>query len=142
MEHLKRGLMRHGMLLFIFGLLIGFVVPQFTNPRMGLTAHLEGVMNGTFLIALGAAWGEVHLATRTKVIAYWTALYGTYANWAATTLAAIFGTGTLSPQTAPGRVALPWQETLVTVMLMSCGVAILTACVLSFWGLRAKAKTG
>lgn len=140
MEDMKRGLMRHGMLLFIFGLLVGFVVPQFTNPRMGLTAHLEGVMNGTFLIALGAVWAEVHLAAHTKLIAYWAALYGAYANWGATTLAAIFGTGALSPQTAPGRVALPWQETLVAVMLMSCGVAILAACVLSFWGLCAKAQ--
>jgi hypothetical protein len=26
------------------------------HPRMALAAHLEGLMNGTFLIALGAVW--------------------------------------------------------------------------------------
>jgi len=38
------------------GLLTGFVETKFLNPRMGLAAHLEGVMNGTFLVALGAVW--------------------------------------------------------------------------------------
>jgi hydroxylaminobenzene mutase len=55
---------------------------------MGLDANLEGVMNGTFLVALGAIWSEVRLPPSAKSIAYWTALYGTYANWLVTTLAA------------------------------------------------------
>jgi hydroxylaminobenzene mutase len=46
---------------------------------MGLAAHLEGVMNGTFLIALGAIWSRVHLSSKQMFIAYWTALYGTLA---------------------------------------------------------------
>jgi hydroxylaminobenzene mutase len=36
------------MFLFLLGLLTGFVEHRFTNMRMGLAAHLEGVMNGTF----------------------------------------------------------------------------------------------
>jgi hypothetical protein len=40
-------------------------------------------MNGTFLVALGAAWPEVRLSMRAKAVAYWGALYATYANWAA-----------------------------------------------------------
>jgi hydroxylaminobenzene mutase len=45
-----------GMLLFLFGLVTGLLEQRLTNMRMGLSAHLEGVMNGTFLIALGAIW--------------------------------------------------------------------------------------
>ena len=70
------------MFLFLLGLLTGFVEQKFNNPRMGLAAHLEGVMNGIFLVALGAVWTEVRLSPRLKVAAYWSALYGTYANWA------------------------------------------------------------
>jgi len=81
------------MFLFLLGLLTGFVETKFTNHRMGLAAHLEGVMNGTFLLALGAAWSEVRLSGVLKAVAYWSALYGTYANWLVTTLAAVFGTG-------------------------------------------------
>jgi hydroxylaminobenzene mutase len=58
-EDSKRRLIWHGMFLFLLGLLTGFDEQQFNNPRMGLAAHLEGVMNGTFLIALGAVWTEV-----------------------------------------------------------------------------------
>jgi hydroxylaminobenzene mutase len=51
MEDTKRRLLWHGMFLFLLGLLTGFVEQKFNNPRMGLAAHLEGVMNGTFLVA-------------------------------------------------------------------------------------------
>jgi hypothetical protein len=44
-------------------------------------------MNGIFLLALGAVWSEVRLASTAKMFAYWAALYGTYVNWLATTLA-------------------------------------------------------
>jgi hydroxylaminobenzene mutase len=61
-------------------------------------------------------------------------------NWVFTTLAAIFGTGALSPITAPGRIAQPWQETLVTAGLMSVGIVIVISTVLILWGLRAKSS--
>jgi hydroxylaminobenzene mutase len=132
----KRQLLWHGMFLFLLGLLVGFFVQQFANPRMGLAAHLEGVMNGTFLIALGSVWAEVRLSPRMKTAAYWGALYGTYVNWAAVTFAAIYGTGALSPILAPGRSALPWQEMVVTVGLTSVGIVIVASSVLVLWGLR------
>jgi hydroxylaminobenzene mutase len=56
----------------------------------------------------------VRLSSRPKAAAYWSALYGTYGNWTVTILAAIFGTGALSPITAAGRSAQPWQESIVT----------------------------
>lgn len=136
MEETKRRLLWHGMFLFLLGLLTGFVEQNFNNPRMGLAAHLEGVMNGTFLVALGAIWTEVRLSARLKGAAYWSALYGTYANWAVTTLAAIFGTAALSPITAAGRTGQPWQEALVTVGFMSVGIVIVACSILVLSGLR------
>jgi (hydroxyamino)benzene mutase len=136
MEDTKRRLLWHGMFLFLLGLFTGFVEQEFTNPRMGLAAHLEGVTNGIFLIALGAVWTEVSLSQRLKVAAYWSALYGTYANWAVTTLAAIFGTAALSPITAAGHSAQPWQESVVTFGFMSVGIVIIAFPILVLWGLR------
>lgn len=140
MDGSNRRLMWHGMLLFLIGLLTGFAEQHFANIRMGLAAHLEGVMNGTFLLALGAAWNEVRLSPATKSIAYWTALYGTYANWIMTTLAAILGTAALSPITAAGHHGLPWQESLVTIGFLSVGIAIVLSSVLTLWGFRAGRK--
>jgi (hydroxyamino)benzene mutase len=138
MESGNRRLMWHGMFLFLLGLVTGFVEQRFTNMRMGLAAHLEGVMNGIFLVALGAIWTEVRLSPTAKAIAYGTALYCTYVNWLVTTLAAVFGTAALSPITAAGHSGQPWQEGLVTAGLLSVGVVIVVASVLVLWGLRAK----
>jgi hydroxylaminobenzene mutase len=139
MDNCKRCLLWHGMFLFLLGLLTGLVEQEFANTRMGLAAHLEGVMNGTFLVALGAAWTEVKLSPRLKTAAYWSALYGTYVNWLMTTLAAIFGTAAMSPVTAAGRSAAPWQETVVTVGFLSVGIVIIAASILVLWGLRKNA---
>lgn len=140
MQEVKRRLIWHGMFLFLLGLFIGLVETEFANIRMGLAAHLEGVMNGIFLVALGAAWQEVRLSQKLSIAASWTALYGTYANWAVTTLAAVFGTGALSPISAAGHTALPWQESLVTFGFITVGLSIIAATVLILWGLRAMAS--
>jgi (hydroxyamino)benzene mutase len=139
MDEAKRSVLWHGMFLFLLGLLTGFLELHFKNPRMGLAAHLEGVMNGTFLLALGAVWLEVKLSPRWKTAAYWGALYGTYANWAATTLAAALGTGALSPITGAGHSAPAWQESLVTLGYLSVGLATVATSVLLLFGLRRRA---
>ncbi len=136
MEDSRRRLLWHGFFLFQLGLVTGLVEQKFTNPRMGLAAHLQGVLNGTFLIALGAVWTDVRLSLPAKAAAYWTALYGTYANWAVTVLAAILGTAALNPITAAGHSAVPWQEGVVTVGFISVGLAMLATATLCLFGLR------
>jgi (hydroxyamino)benzene mutase len=141
MQDTKRRLLWHGLFLFLLGLLTGFVEQKFTNPRMGLAAHLEGVMNGTFLVALGAAWSEVRLSPRLKAAAYWSALYGAYANWATTTLAAIFGSAALTPIAGAGHSAARWQEGVVTFGFMSVGIITVAFSILVLWGLRRAAMS-
>jgi len=136
MDDSRRRLIWHGAFLFLLGLLTGLLETKFANVRMGLAAHLEGVMNGTFLIAVGAIWPEVTLAARTKSVTWWLLLFGTYANWAFTSLAALLGTAALSPVTGTGHGGEPWQESLVTAGFMSVGVAIIAATVLLLIGLR------
>lgn len=140
MEGTDRRLMFHGMCLFVLGLITGFAEQHFANVRMGLAAHLEGVMNGIFLLALGAAWSQVKLPTGAAKIAFWTVLYGTYFNWMVTLLAAVFGTAALSPITGAGHSGLAWQESLVTAGFMSVGIAIVIGSVLVAWGLRRGAQ--
>jgi len=139
MKDANRRLMWHGILLFLLGLLTGLAEDHFTNVRMGLAAHLEGLMNGTFLLALGAVWNEVRLTPPKKLLAFWTALYGTYVNWLFTTVAAVLGTAALSPITAAGHSGQAWQENVVTIGFLTVGIAIITASGLVLWGLRARA---
>src|SRR5437763_207598 len=131
-----RRLMWHGMFLFVLGLLVGLAEAHLKNPRMGLAAHLEGVMNGTFLIALGAIWPRVQLSRKQTFVAYWTALYGTYVNLITTTFAAVVGANSLSPITGAGHSASDWHEAVVTAGFVSVGLAIIASSVLILWGLR------
>ena len=135
----RRRLLWHGMALFLIGLFTGLAEQHFANVRMALAAHLEGVMNGTFLIAVGAIWSELRLSSRANAVAYWALLGGTYGNWAVTTIAAILGTAALSPITGAGHGAAQWQEVLVTAGFVLIGLAIISASVLLLWGLRREA---
>ena len=131
----QRKLLAAGAILFLIGLLTGFVVPMFVNPRMGLASHLEGVMNGTFLIALGAAWSYILLSTLLETIAFWVILYGTYANWFFITLAAVLGTSEMTPIAGKGYNGAIWQEQLITLGLVSVGITMVLGCAIVVYGL-------
>jgi hydroxylaminobenzene mutase len=134
-----RGLMRHGMFLFMIGLVTGMNERRFQNMRMALSAHLEGVMNGIFLIALGGIWAHVELPPRVKKAARWSVLYGTYGNWLFTTLGAAMGTAAANPILSEGHHGKPWQERTAGAGFSSIAYSILVAVVLILWGLGRRA---
>lgn len=74
-----------------------------------------------------------------KVTAYWTALYGTYANWLVTSIAAAFGTAASSPITSAVHRGQPWQEGFVAMGFLTVAIAIIATSVLVLWGLRGTA---
>jgi len=88
---LSHKLVRYGITLFLLGLLTGFVIPVMRNPRMGLASHLEAVMNGMFLFLLGLLWHKLRLSVGALKWGYSLSLFGTYTNWVANLLAAIWG---------------------------------------------------
>lgn len=131
----QRQMLCAGAILFFLGLLSGFVIPLLLNPRMALASHLEGVMNGTFLIAMGAVWAHLALKELLEKITFWLLIYGTYANWLFVSLAAIFGTSYMTPIAGKGYVGAPWQEQLVNIGLGSVGVAMVVGCGIVVYGL-------
>lgn len=80
-----------GMILFLLGLLTGLSIMLFKNPRMGLAAHLEAILNGIFLVVAGIIWDEIKISASLKMFCLVSLLYGTYANWLFTLLSAIWG---------------------------------------------------
>lgn len=126
------------MLLFLLGLVTGFVIMAVKNPRMGLAAHLEGVMNGTFLVVAGFVWNELRLSAGLKKVALWTLLYGTFANWTFTLTAAIFGTSKMTPLSGAGYSGTDMQEMLVTAGLTSVGLTMVISLGIIVYGLRGK----
>jgi hydroxylaminobenzene mutase len=138
MVDMKRRILWHGIALFLIGLMTGLVESRFVNPRMGLAAHLEGVMNGTFLLVLGSIWQELRLPRRLETMLFRGVLYGSYANWAVTTLAAALGTVGMTPIASTVSRASAWQEVLITGGFVSVGIAMLASSCLILYGLRGR----
>jgi hypothetical protein len=86
-----------GMILFLLGLVAGVASPAFRNPRLGLSAHLEGVMNGMFLILIGLLWDRVRLTPARARIVFVLLLWAGYVNWLACVLGGAFGASRMTP---------------------------------------------
>ena len=129
-------LIQLGIILFLAGLLTGFVIPLLENPRVGLSSHLEGVMNGLLLVALGVIWPRLTLGRRALRLTFGLAVFGTVANWVGTLLAGIWGTGAMMPIAAAGQQGTPVQELIVAGLLLALSFAMVLAVALVIWGLR------
>lgn len=129
-------LLQLGVFLFLLGLLTGLTVSMLENPRMGLSSHLEALMNGMFLVLLGLLWPRLSLTRIPLTITFWLAVYGTFANWLATLLAAIWGAGASMPIAAGDQQGSAAQEILINFLLFSLTFAMIAAAVLVLWGLR------
>jgi hydroxylaminobenzene mutase len=129
-----------GILLFLLALLTGMIFPVLANPRMGLSAHLVGLLGGLFLVALGVIWAEKDLPPNLDAAAFYLVIFGAYGNLCTTFLAATFGTNRLTPLAGSGRLALNWQENIVTAGLVLSSVAMVSVCLLVLWGLHQRRK--
>lgn len=130
-------MVRYGVLLLFLGMLTGILVMHVKNPRMGLSAHLEGVMAGMMLILLGGAvWERLSLPRLLSAAAFWLAVYSAYATWSYTLLGAILGTSKMTPIAGKGFSAPAWQEALVGGLLVSEVLCILALFPILLYGMR------
>jgi hydroxylaminobenzene mutase len=67
---------------------------------------------------------------------YWLAIYGTFANWVATALAAIWGAGSMMAIASAGYEGTAFQESLIMALLFSLSLAMIGVVGLVLWGLR------
>lgn len=58
-DPLAQRIWQAGLGLFVFGLAFGFAIKALPNPRLALSAHLNAVQSGAFLIALGLLWPQL-----------------------------------------------------------------------------------
>ena len=123
-----------GFVLFLLALIIGLFVLNVVNPRMALSAHLSGVMNGMFLIILGLVWERLILSHNLLKLTYVLVLYGTFANVVAATIAAITGFGGMLPL-AGGKEGTGVTEVLISFLLITLALCMLSVCLMVLTGL-------
>jgi hydroxylaminobenzene mutase len=107
---------------------------------MGVSSHIEGVLNGIFLMVLGLIWHKITLSGKWLKITFWLALYGTFVNWFGILIAAIFNAGKMLGVMANGQEGSRFAEGIVTFSLVSLSAAMLFLCVTILVGLRRSMK--
>jgi len=132
----KERLIQTGMILFLLGLLVGFALPAFHNPRLGLSAHLEGVMNGMFLILVGLIWQQMNISARSRSVLFWLLIWGSYANYLACVLGAATGASRATPIAGAGFAAGKIEEAIVAGLFVSVGITMFIAVTMMVIGLR------
>jgi len=129
-----------GALLFLLGLLTGLMLAMMPsvadNPRGVLSGHVEGILNGMFLIIVGLMADQVRLSTRASAVCVGLLLYGTYVNWITTTIAGILGASQATPIAGAGHHAAPVVEQVVMVVSVTVGIAMILAVGMLLLGLR------
>jgi hydroxylaminobenzene mutase len=130
-------LLQAGAFLFLLALIAGLFVSRFAVPRLGLSVHLLGLMQGLFLLALGVIWPRLSLTPALSTAGCALAVYGCVAAWMANLLAAVWGAGnSMLPFAAGSARGSALQETLITVALRSAAISLIATIVLVLWGLR------
>jgi hydroxylaminobenzene mutase len=133
----ERRLLTHGFVLFLLALFTGLAAYGLTNPRMAVAAHVEGVVNGLFLMVLGLAWSRLGLSPGAEAWAYWAGVVGAYANWAIPLFSAAVGAS--QPRLAgAGFEAAPWAEALLRASPVAGVLAPILCTLFVLWGLRAR----
>jgi len=137
-----RGLIAHGAVMTLLGLLSGFT-PLFARaPGAALEAHTIGVLQGAMLFGLAAIWPALG-PTRTIVkVARYCVLVGFYANWVGAQLAGLWSARAMfsvHAATMPSGAAR-WMEATVAVLL-NLSLLVVAACLLILWALRPQPAT-
>lgn len=101
---------------------------------MGLSAHLEGIMNGMFLVILGIIWGKLLLSQKWLKATFWLTVYGSFANFLAVTIGAFTGAGKMMPL-AGGKEGNALIEGLISTLLISLTLAMILVCIIILFGL-------
>jgi hydroxylaminobenzene mutase len=130
-------LIQLGVALFLFSALVGFAVPYFAVPRLGLSVHTLSALSGVILIALGLLWPRLSLGVTASWIAFWLFVYSDLATLAAYVLAGVWGAGnSIIPLVAGSARGSALQETVIDVVLYSAAPPVLVSLALILWGLR------
>jgi (hydroxyamino)benzene mutase len=132
-----RRVVRAGALLLLLSVLLGFIVPRFALPRVAVSAHLVGLLQGLLLLTTGQLWGRLRLSPSLSSAASALGIGGAYGAWVANILAAGWGAGgELLRHAASGAHGTQAQELVLSVLLRGSGLAIAASWLFIVFGLR------
>jgi hydroxylaminobenzene mutase len=126
MDDISRAVCFAGLAMFVFGLALGFILKALPNPRAALSAHLNAVQSGTFLIALALLWPK---------LAIWAGLAAPlgHATWIAFwALEVGMVIAAFAPPAEEGSPAGPIRRSAAACQVVGAGVMFVTVTALLF----------
>src|SRR5262245_23640913 len=137
LERQSQRLLQIGIGLVLFASFEGFVIPYFSAPRIGLSAHTLSALQSVLLLVLGLAWTRLNLGSVASRTAFWLLVYSTFAILAAYVLGALWGAGhETMPMAAGAAHGSAIQESVIKVIGYSSAPTGIISFVLILWGLR------
>ena len=114
-----RQILFHGGIMTLLSLLSGFTAYFALAPRLALSSHTVGLLQGAILIAIAGSWHLLNAPPKTLKILKVSLLVGFYANWISTQLSALWSAGRITYPIngkAMPEGAASWQDMTVTVL--------------------------
>jgi hypothetical protein len=127
-----------GVLQITVGCLVGLIPPSAVAWFRGIVmAHIELTANGVLMLALGFLVGELQLGSAALKVWFATLQIGTWSNGAAGVAAAFLGASSKLMPTLNEKFPPPHgtDSAIVSASLTICAVTILTALLLTLYGL-------
>src|SRR3954454_9613565 len=87
----SRRLLQAGVAFLLFISFEGFAIPYLAAPRLGLSTHTLGALQGVLLLVLGLLWPRLTLGTTARRIAFWLLLYSAVSILAAYVMGGLIG---------------------------------------------------
>jgi (hydroxyamino)benzene mutase len=135
-------LLQVGICLFLASVLLGLVIPRFTVPRLALSVHLVGILQGIFVVVIGLLWSRLSLARVQFTLTFWLVVYQALVATLSNLLAAAWGAGnSIIPLAAGSAHGSAAQEMVVNIGLRSAGAALIISLLFILWGLRRAPET-
>ena len=141
LPHQVQCLLQTGIVFILYASFEGFAIPFVASPRVGLSAHTLGALEGVLLLALGLLWPRLSLRAIVSRVAFWCLLYSAFAILGAYTIAAAWGVGNetivLAGELPHGlHHGSAFQETLIKILSYSSAPTGIIAFALILLGLR------
>jgi hydroxylaminobenzene mutase len=133
---MNRRVIQLGFVLMLLALLTGLIVPAMVNPRLGLAAHVVGMVGGLVIIALGALAPAFALGRRSAAAMHGCWVYAAYANWLASVIGGLTGASRFTPIAGAGTSGSGAAEVIVGFLLASLSAAAIVGTTLAVRGFR------
>jgi hypothetical protein len=136
--NLRRWTLLLGVLQITVGCMVGFIPPPTVSWFRGIVmAHIEFTANGVLMVAFGFLVNELRLNSTALKAWFATLQIGTWMNGAAGLAAAFIGSSSRLMPTLNEKFPPPdgVDSLLVTSLLLTCGVTIMLALLLTIYGL-------